>query len=191
MIKHIFLDFFGVLASEVAPFWLRGHMSEEEAIAYKADVVERVDKGEITYRQLLDYLAEKTGVPANQIHEEWCALSHPHSDFISYMRTLKRKYDIYLLSNASVEFLTILIEKHHLGDLFTRVFISAEAKMVKPNADFFEYALHSLGLEAKECVFVDDNPKNCAGASKVGLHAIRYVNAEQVAKELEALGVGI
>ena len=191
MIQHIFLDFFGVLASEVAPFWLREHMSVEEAIAYKATVVERVDEGKITYRELLGYLEQKTGVPADQIHEEWYALSHPHTDFIAYLRTLKGKYDLCLLSNASSEFLRILLDKHGLHDLLDHVFISAEIKLTKPNREIFEYALGTLGFKAEECVFVDDNLINCEGARKAGLHAVHYESAAQVQREFEALGIRI
>lgn len=189
MIKHIFLDFFGVCASEVSPVWLRAHMNEEEAIAYKADVVQKVDEGKLSYRDLLDYLSDKTRVPACQINKEWHDLSFCHADFIAFMRDLKSRYDIYLLSNASSEFLRSLLGKHRLNDLFTRVFISAEIKLVKPHADYFEFALKELGFQAEECVFIDDNPINCEGAERVGIHAIRYQSAEQVEADLGALGV--
>lgn len=189
MIKHIFLDFFGVCASEVSPVWLRAHMSEEEAIAYKADVVQKVDEGKLSYRELLDYLSDKTGVPTYQINKEWHDLSFCHADFIAFMRDLKSRYDVYLLSNASSEFLRSLLDKHRLNDLFTRVFISAEIKLVKPHEDYFEFALKELGFQAEECVFIDDNPINCEGAERVGIHAIRYQNAEQVEADLRALGV--
>ena len=191
MIKHIYSDFFGVLASEVAPVWLPKHMSAEEAVAYKRDVVEQVDKGVITFSQLLAYLSIKTGVPPQQIKQEWYDLSYPHSDFIAYMYALKGKYDICLLSNASSDFLRLLLDKHHLNDLFRHVFISAEVKMVKPNADFFLYAMDKMGFKPEECLFVDDNPVNCEGAKKVGMHVVRYQNAMQVRREFEALGVSL
>ena len=48
MIKHVLTDFFGVLSSEVAPVWLPRHMSNEEAVAYNRDVINRVDLGEFS-----------------------------------------------------------------------------------------------------------------------------------------------
>ncbi len=189
MIKYVFSDFFGVLASEVAPVWLPRHMSKEEAISYKAEVVGKVDEGEILYPELLEILSAKTGVPAQQIGREWYDLSYPHDDFIAYLRALKSKYGICLLSNASSMFLRSLLDKHHLNDLFDEVFISAEIRLIKPHADYFEYALKRLHAKPEECVFIDDNVTNCEGARSVGIHAVVYKNAKQVAHDLLELGV--
>ena len=188
MIKHVLTDFFGVLASEVAPVWLPRYMDKEAAIAYKRDVINRVDLGEFSYRELLGYLSDLTGVAPEQIHKEWYAISKPHVEYISLLRGLK-ECDVYLLSNASSEFVRCLIDKHGLMDLFAEVFISAEIRLAKPDAAYFRYCLDKIGAKAEECVFIDDNPVNVEAAKKVGITAILFENSAQIRREFEVLGI--
>ena len=188
MIKHVFTDFFGVLASEVSPVWLRRHLSEEKAIAYKRDVITRVDLGELTYQDLLGYLSAMSGQTKEEIHREWYDISKPHTEYIALLRGLKR-CDVYLLSNASSEFLRCLIQKHHLSDLFAETFISAEIRLAKPDEAYFRYCLERLGFPAEECVFIDDNPVNVQAAKNCGINAILFENAGQIEEEFSRLGI--
>ncbi len=189
MIKYVFSDFFGVVTSEVAPTWLRRHMSVEEAIAYKRDVVTKVDEGEITFMELCHYLEEKTGVKAEQVHQDWLDIVTPHEDYIAYLRALHPKYHIALLSNASSQFAREMLERFDLYTVFHDLFISAEIRLIKPHADYFEYALKTLGADPGECVFIDDNKENCRAASALGIHAVVYHDFEQVRRDLTQLGV--
>ena len=63
--KALIFDYFGVLSSEVAPFWLERYFDRETAARLKAQVVARADRGELTeegYREeyeLLDFLRKR------------------------------------------------------------------------------------------------------------------------------------
>jgi putative hydrolase of the HAD superfamily len=45
---------------------------------------------------------------------------------------------------------------------------------MKPDAAAYRLALDALGLPAGRVLFVDDQPRNVAGAEAVGLAAVRF-----------------
>ena len=47
--------------------------------------------------------------------------------------------------------------------------------------------LDRYGLKAAECVFIDDNAANVAGAEAVGIRGIRFEGEGQLRKKLEEL----
>ena len=67
--------------------------------------------------------------------------------------------------------------------------VSGVEKKFKPNADFYELALHRFGLKPDSCVFFDDTAKNVTGAENVGIHAFRFTDADQARRDLESLGL--
>lgn len=72
-------------------------------------------------------------------------------------------------------------------DMFDVVVISGEVGMRKPEPEIFELTTRRLGLEARQCVFVDDLKHNVAAAAALGWVGVHHVNYEQTAQELEAL----
>ena len=72
-------------------------------------------------------------------------------------------------------------------DLFDAIVISGEVGMRKPEPAIYRYAADQLGVEASQCVFVDDLGTNVKGAVRVGMAGVKFVSAEQAIEELEAL----
>jgi len=65
--------------------------------------------------------------------------------------------------------------------------------VLKPEAQAYLSCLQSLGLEARQCVFVDDQQRNIDGARVVGLQAIRFDVRDpsgSFARALSQLGIG-
>lgn len=64
--------------------------------------------------------------------------------------------------------------------------------ILKPDPRAYDDCLAALGLAARECVFVDDQPRNIAGARAAGLVAVHFdvrQPAESYAQALSLLGV--
>ena len=59
----------------------------------------------------------------------------------------------------------------------------------KPRPDAFERTLDTLGLAAREVLFIDDQPDNVAAARELGLHAHRFSGADRLRAELDAAGL--
>jgi putative hydrolase of the HAD superfamily len=72
-------------------------------------------------------------------------------------------------------------------ELFDGVVISGEVGMHKPQPEIFLLGAERAGVEAGDCVFVDDLRQNCEGAEAVGMTAVLHRGAEQTLPELERL----
>jgi putative hydrolase of the HAD superfamily len=94
-----------------------------------------------------------------------------------------------LLSDHAEEWIAYIRSVHPFLRLFRRTFFSYELGRLKSDAAVFSQVLQALSIPARRCLFIDDNPANVAVAQSVGLRAIRFVNAEQLASELRRWGV--
>ena len=71
--------------------------------------------------------------------------------------------------------------------LFDAVVISAEVGMRKPDERIFRHALDLLGLDAAECVFIDDIEHNIRAAEALGIRGIHHTAPDATIAELRAL----
>ncbi len=71
--------------------------------------------------------------------------------------------------------------------LFDAVVISAEVGMRKPEEGIFLYTAQALGLEPRECVFIDDVEANIDAAVACGMTGVLHTGAEATAAALQDL----
>jgi epoxide hydrolase-like predicted phosphatase len=71
--------------------------------------------------------------------------------------------------------------------LFDTVVISGEVGMRKPEPEIFQHAAATLGLEPRECVFIDDVEANVVAAVGCGMTGVHHSDAAATARELESL----
>jgi HAD superfamily hydrolase (TIGR01509 family) len=95
--------------------------------------------------------------------------------FLSWLRS--RDVLIALVSNCADTTRGLL---EHLGiiPLADAVVLSCEVGSVKPYPEIYVTALADLGVAACDAVFVDDQPRFCAGAEAVGIRAIQVARDE-------------
>ncbi|GGM86915.1 hypothetical protein GCM10010106_37660 [Thermopolyspora flexuosa] len=72
-------------------------------------------------------------------------------------------------------------------ELFDGVVISGEVGMRKPEPRIFRHALGVIGLEAHECVFIDDIKANVEAAKGLGIAGIHHVDPGTTLAELERM----
>ena len=83
-------------------------------------------------------------------------------------------------------------ERFPLIDLFDVIVDATYTKILKPDPRSYQACLDELGLEAKACVFVDDQKRNVDGAIAVGIPTIHFdvMNpAKSYAEALTLLGL--
>lgn len=68
-------------------------------------------------------------------------------------------------------------------------FVSSELGARKPDARFFDAMIAHLGSSPAECLFVDDQPRNCDAARALGFDAIRFEGADALRAELARRGL--
>lgn len=96
---------------------------------------------------------------------------------------LKRKYQVYLLSNVGYEDLEkVLVQK------FVKVsdggVYSCEEGVVKPDEQIYTVLLERYGLKAEETIFIDDGRRNIRAARKLGFHTVRHINNRRTMSEV-------
>lgn len=78
-------------------------------------------------------------------------------------------------------------------DLFAGVFdavvISSEVGLRKPDERIFRHALTLLGLDAADCVFIDDIEHNVRAAEALGIRGIHHTGPDTTIAELRELGL--
>ncbi|MBI4017315.1 MAG: HAD family hydrolase, partial [Candidatus Aenigmarchaeota archaeon] len=71
--------------------------------------------------------------------------------------------------------LHVLLKRFGIQDYFEAAVISGEARVAKPDKKIYELVLKRLGVNARECVFVDDRLQNLEAAKKLGFTTVFHL----------------
>ncbi len=97
-------------------------------------------------------------------------------------------YRLLLLSNASAR-LHSYWERIPGHECFDGRFVSADHRLVKPQQSIYRRFLETFGLEAAQCLFIDDLPLNIEGAVTAGWQGLVFHDAQTLRADLRRLGV--
>ncbi|MBI1244222.1 MAG: HAD-IA family hydrolase [Alphaproteobacteria bacterium] len=96
---------------------------------------------------------------------------------------------LYALTNWSAETFPIGRRRFDFLSLFRHITVSGELKLAKPDPAIYRHALAAANRAAKECVFIDDSPKNVAAARDIGIHALHFTSPDALRGALSELGI--
>jgi epoxide hydrolase-like predicted phosphatase len=74
-----------------------------------------------------------------------------------------------------------------LAELFDGVVLSGDLGIRKPTPRIYELGAESIGLDPRDCVFVDDLPFNLPPASELGMAVVHHTDADVTISELEGI----
>jgi HAD superfamily hydrolase (TIGR01509 family) len=142
-------------------------LKDERAIG---DLYDRASRGEITAAQLWEGLR----IPA-ALEDEYLRQHRLSLGLEEFLNDLPEPVDaLWCLSNDVAEWSQKLRDMYGIRQYFAGFVISGDVKVRKPDARIFEILLERIGRPAKECVFVDDRPKNLLAAKRLGFHAVLF-----------------
>jgi putative hydrolase of the HAD superfamily len=150
-----------------------------------------LERGECTpaefERQLAAHLLHVDGgaVAAEDLLRRMFAASVPEPAMYDIIRALRAAgFSTALLSNSwgGDEY-----PRADFPALFDAVVISAEVGMRKPEAGIFLFAADALGLDPRECAFVDDVAANVAAAAACGMTGVLHTDPAATAAALADL----
>ena len=129
--------------------------------------------------------ASKTRVP-RRLHAAVDELVHHWHDHRIHVAGIEElvcdlkdaSYGIYLLSNAGESFARYESQLPARA-CFDGMVVSCYERVVKPDARIYRILLERYGLEAGECLFVDDTLRNVLGARRVGMRAYHFTEDVQ------------
>ena len=185
MIRNVIFDF-GQVMVRFDPAYMVSKYIDDPADCAKVEAVlfdrlywDRLDRGTITDEEVLE--ASRARLPEHlhgvikTVYDNWIYNLPEIEGMRELVRELKAQYGIhvYLLSNISVYFAAHAHEIPCLSEFEDCVF-SAVCGKVKPNTDIFAYLCGRNGLNPTECIFVDDNAANIAGAEAFGIQGYLF-----------------
>lgn len=158
---------------------------------FTADALfEKLETGKITagefYKKMI---SSHTGlVNETQITEAWNSmLLHWRLESLVFLKTLAKKYNLYLLSNTNEIHLTAVNNllkqatgKESIDDLFTKAYYSHKINLRKPNADIFEFIAKDAGIDPQETLFIDDLENNISAAAALGFKTHLLLDTETI-----------
>lgn len=105
---------------------------------------------------------------------------------------LRKKYDLFLLSNTNELHWQVCAGKFaykgmQVQDYFTRIFLSFQMHLAKPDAEIFRVVCREAGIKAEESLFVDDSMENCRAAVSLGIHALHYTPGDDLNMQLQKI----
>lgn len=149
-------------------------------------VMEQYQVGGISTENFLGGLLQlsRPGTTMQQVIDAWnsCLKDLPQ-ERLDFIRSLRSKYNVYLLSNTNDEHWRYIVEKHFSAPnqpaeyYFDKIFLSQEMHLAKPNPEIFTEVLHQIGAPADECLFIDDSTLNIQAAQQQGIHTIQATDA--------------
>ncbi|MBQ9748844.1 MAG: HAD family phosphatase [Clostridia bacterium] len=133
-------------------------------------------------------LPERLHENIDRLYDGWIDHCDPIPGMDAIVRGVKEYCDVYLLSNFNKKLRNELYKIPVLAD-FDALVISAEIGMTKPSEGIYRYLLDTYGLDADECLFVDDNAANIAGCEAVGIRGYLFDgDVEKLAEYLRLIG---
>jgi putative hydrolase of the HAD superfamily len=195
-VRGLLVDFGGVLttnvfdsfrafcvAHELEPDTVRRlFRSDPEALA----LLRRLEAGELDEDEFAQQFGPMLGVEDNErLVERLFAGMEPEQamiDALRHARTAGVRTGLVSNSWGRGQY-----DREMFPELFDGVVISGEVGLYKPQPEIFLLAAERVGLEPRECAFVDDLRENCKGAEAVGMTAVLHRDAAQTVARLEQL----
>ena len=109
----------------------------------------------------------------------------PNPELIKYIKTLKNKYIIGIITNNPKEWFDNLLEKFSWKNLFDVKAVSGYLHIRKPDKEIFLYALKNAGVSGDEAVYVDDRIDRVEGARQVGMKIIIFKDVDSLKKNFK------
>lgn len=97
----------------------------------------------------------------------------------------------YAITNFSREKFAEAVTRFPFLTRFRDAVVSAHERLLKPDPAIYRVLIDRNRLDPAACLFIDDSPKNVAGARAVGMQAVVFTSPEELAADLAAHGVSL
>jgi epoxide hydrolase-like predicted phosphatase len=199
MIKTVIFDVGGVLVRTEDPTPRRRleeqlglQPGEAEYLVYNSEMGQQAQRGEIASAELWGWLQTRLGgddAAMAAFRQQFWGGDRLNAPLLALVRRLRPRYQTVIISNAMDDLLHTLTVTYPIADAFDLIVGSATEKVMKPAPEIFLRTLARLERTPAEAIFIDDMLYNVEGARAVGMAAIHYTPALNVAAALAAYEV--
>lgn len=197
MIKNIVFDIGNVLAGFIWKEFYQSFGFSDEVFEKLADATVRsdfwneMDRGKLTDDQLLEgFIQNDPSIEKElrRVFENITGMIRRYDYAIPWLRELKEKgYHVYYISNFAHK---AHVECEKALDFLAEMdggILSYQDRLIKPDPEIYKLFCSRYGLQAEECVFIDDTERNVLAAQKEGMKGILFHTLEQTKEELNHL----
>lgn len=194
MIRNLIFDFGGVLIGYDYQSLVKTLFDDEaerrafQELVCSEEFMTRCDLGEESFAEIIRKQQELYPRWKRQLQEFHDRNVDAMTGEMPGMRELLIRfkaegYHLYGLTNWS-EAVYRVIEKFDILQMMEGTLISSKEKMLKPDAAIYRRLCEKFGLRPEECLFTDDKQVNVDGALAVGMQAVLFTNARELAKQI-------
>lgn len=185
--KAIIFDIYGVLGlNGWQAFKLKHFENQPEAWNALRDIGQQVDAGTMETHELVSAVARVAKVPEAEV-EKQLDDTVPNEPLIAFIRTLRPRYKIGVLSNASKPDIAQHIFDEKDLALFDALITSYHVGYTKPDVRMFDAICKQLGVEPEECIFIDDQLRHLGAAQGIGMKTVQYNSVQQTIDDVSRL----
>jgi len=199
MIKALITDFGGVLM-RTRTDRSRRTLEQQLALAprtlddrvFSCEMSQRAMRGEISETALWHYLESdldlaQHGLTWQEFQRRFFEEDFLDEDLMDFIRGTRPALKTGLISNAWDGLREVLHTRAPIADAFDVIVISAEEKIMKPDARIYLGTLERVTVKAEEAIFLDDFIENIHTANALGMHGVHFRSTEQAQSEIRAL----
>lgn len=199
MIRALITDFGGVLVRTSTDrsrraleqrLQLPPHTIEERVFA--SELSQRAQRGDITEGTFWceierDLNLDRVGMTIDEFRNEFFAEDALDEELMVLIRSVRPALKTGLISNAWTGLREALHTYFLIEDAFDTLVISAEEKIMKPDARIYHLALERLGVQPSEAIFLDDFKVNIDAANALGMIGIHFRSSEQAQRDIRVV----
>jgi 2-haloacid dehalogenase len=132
-------------------------------------------------------------MPIRAFHERWHeTVSGTIEENVAVLERLREAgVPTYCITNFSGPKFREAQQRYPFLARFDGAIVSGDEGLLKPDPAIYRLLLTRYGLEAQECLFIDDSAANVEGARSVGMQALHYVEPMDLASELARRGIAL
>ena len=159
------------------------------------ELFSQLETGTVAEERFFEQLQESSGLQLKRedILKAWNAMLLDFRDeSISFLRSIRNRYKIYLLSNTNELHLQSFQQtfrqqypESSLDDLFDAAYYSHRIGYRKPHKEAFEWVLSQHQLEPEQTLFIDDSLPNIEAAAQLQIQTVHLLPGMTI----EALGL--
>jgi epoxide hydrolase-like predicted phosphatase len=165
---------------------------EADSIVFDGKMGTKAQLGEISDEELWMWVGRHLDLSPRRLAEfrrDFWAGDVLDDTLVEFIRSLRRRYQTAIISNATDAMRPNLTERYPIIDAFDLVVISAEEKVMKPDPEIYKRTLHLLGRSPAETIFIDDSAPNVEAARNLGMSAVHFGPDTDLPAELNKRGV--
>ena len=193
-IKNIVFDLGRVLIKFEPKEYIEQNVPEEKREDFYNGIfgsTERLmlDRGTLSYEDAKKIFKERVPGADKQIDRlfdvDLFEILQPIEENVKLLSKLKKKYNLYILSNFHQPAFEHIFKKYEFFRLFDGHTVSCYYYLLKPEKEIYDTLIDKFNLIPEETVFIDDTKVNIDACEKEGIRGIHLPDYTELKQKLE------